>query len=61
MSEFPSLNVSSIKLGVPVVSSSRKRRLGGSNFEIPVTIETLPFEGRNIAICWDGTKKDGDE
>lgn len=25
------------------------------------TIETLPFEGRNIAICWDGTKKDGDE
>jgi hypothetical protein len=25
------------------------------------TIETLPFEGRNIAICWDGIKRDGDE
>ena len=24
-------------------------------------VETLPFEGRNIAIWWDGKCKDGDE
>lgn len=24
------------------------------------TIETLPFEGRNTAICWDGQVNDGD-
>lgn len=31
-----------------------------ANKDSHFTIETLPFEGRNIAICWDGKKRDGD-
>ena len=58
VSEFPSLNVSSIKLGVPVVSFSRKRRLGGSNFEIPVTIEISP-SGANVVAVGLGSESFG--
>jgi len=53
--EFPSLNASNIVFGDPVVSSTRRRRLGwgrrlaGNNFEIPVEIDASTVSPSDIA------------